>query len=123
MKDFTLDIKQIAVLRQAHKNAITRSHAYRINAAILLGTGWTLEAVSNALLLDEETLRSYVQKYRDGNVNGLLSNKYSGNNAKKLSDEQESELKQHLEENLYRLTKEVVAYVKSKYQVPSTLQP
>ena len=69
MKDFTLDIKQIAVLRQAHKNAITRSHAYR----------------------------TYVQKYRDANVNRLLSNKYLGNNAKKLSDEQESELKQHLE--------------------------
>jgi len=31
------------------------SAAYKINAVILLGTGWTLVTVKAALLLDEET--------------------------------------------------------------------
>ena len=48
-------------LRSAHRAERNRRAAYKINAVILLGTGWTLAEVSEALLLDDETLRSYVE--------------------------------------------------------------
>ena len=61
MQNFILTPEQQMMLRLEHKQAKKDSAAlaYRINAILLLGTGWTLEQVSNALLLDVETLRSY----------------------------------------------------------------
>ena len=70
MQNFNLTPEQQIMLRIEHKRAKKESAslAYRINAILLLGTGWTLEQVSNALLLDIETLRSYVQKFQGGGV-------------------------------------------------------
>ena len=53
MKNFNLTHQELKTLRIEHKIAKKHSakSAYRINAVILLGTGWTLQEVSNALLL------------------------------------------------------------------------
>ena len=66
MKDFHLSLGQIAGLRAAHRAERNRRAAYKINAVILLGTGWTLKDVKEALLLYDETLRSYVEKCQSG---------------------------------------------------------
>ena len=62
MKGFELSKEELADLRRAHKSEHYKRSAYKINVVILLGSGWTLEEVKDALLLDEETLRSYVKK-------------------------------------------------------------
>lgn len=119
MKGFELSNEELVYLRLTHKQMKRHSvsNAYRINAIILLGTGWTLKQTSEALLLDEETLRSYAQKYRDGGVHALLKNNHSGTNANKLSDEQKDELDQHLKENLYQDVRNIIAHVHAKYNV------
>src|SRR5208282_1577343 len=113
MKNFTLTQEQQIMLRLEHKNAKKHSAklAYRINAVLLLGTGWTLEQVSNALLLDIETLRSYVKKFQEGGVVKLLEKNHYGRQ-RFLSDEQEDKLITHLESNLYRTTLDVILFVK-----------
>jgi len=58
--------------RAAHKAERSLRAAYKINAVILLGTGWKLKKVKEALLLDDETLRSYVEKYRKGGIQKLI---------------------------------------------------
>ena len=66
MKNFVLTPEKIEELRRAHRAAKRMGDvrlAYRLNAVILLGTGWTLRQVSEALLLDEETLRNYISRY------------------------------------------------------------
>ena len=70
MKGFVLSTEQLSELKIAHRKAKrSNAHAaYKINAVILLGTGWTLTQVKQALLLDEETLRSYVKKYREKGI-------------------------------------------------------
>lgn len=72
MKDFYLNKEEIAELRTAHRAEQNRNASYKINAVILLGTGWKLKDVKEALLLDDETLRSYVKKYRSGGISELL---------------------------------------------------
>ena len=70
MKGFYLEDGDLSALRDAHRDA-KRSNAnvaYKINAVILLGTGWKLKQVKEALLLDDETLRSYVAKYRQSGL-------------------------------------------------------
>ncbi len=78
MKDFLLNNDELVVLRAAHKVERNLRAAYKINAVILLGTGWTLKQVKEALLLDDETLRSYVEKYREGGIQKLIFTHHKG---------------------------------------------
>jgi len=55
MENFHLTSEEISDLRTAHAAERNRNAAYKINAVILLGTGWTLKKVRDALLLDTET--------------------------------------------------------------------
>ena len=61
-------------MRVAHRVTKNKREAYRINALLLLGKGWTYVQVSDALLIDEETLRNYIKRYRTGGLKSLLSN-------------------------------------------------
>lgn len=51
MKNFILTNAEIAILRSEHRIAkkCSAKSAYRVNAVILLGSGWDLESVANAL--------------------------------------------------------------------------
>jgi len=66
MEGFALSPEDVEELRAAHRSVGDKRHAYRINAVILLGTGWTEQEVAEALLLDPDTLRRYVARYRPG---------------------------------------------------------
>jgi transposase len=118
MQNFILTPEQQIQLRLEHKRAKKESAslAYRINAILLLGTGWTLEQVSKALLLDIETLRSYVQKFQEGGVKKLLERNYSGKQ-RFLTHEQTIKLVTHLELNLYRTTFDVIFFVKKEFNI------
>jgi len=80
MKGFVLSEEQLSELKVAHRKAKrSNAHAsYKINAVILLGTGWSLKQVKQALLLDKETLRSYVKKYQENSIEGLIRTHYLG---------------------------------------------
>lgn len=118
MQNFNLTPEQQIQLRLEHKLAKKESAslAYRINAILLLGTGWTLEQVSNALLLDIETLRSYVQKFEEGGVKKLLQKNHYGKQ-KFLTHVQLIQLASHLESNLYQTTLDVIWYVNKEFSV------
>jgi hypothetical protein len=75
MSDYILSQDEIQELRSAHRSAKQRAdayQAYKINVIILLGTGWNPDEVSEALLLDDETIKSYYRKYKNGNFKELL---------------------------------------------------
>lgn len=119
MKGFTLTQEKLQELRAAHKSAKQNrdaSSAYRINAIILLGSGWTLQEVSSALLLDEETLRTYVNQYKLAGFQALLKRNYQGSNPK-LTDEQFSELQEELNGKVYLNTKAICYFVKDKFDI------
>ena len=73
MKNFTLTDAELINLRVAHKAERNKKSAYRLNAIILLGSGWKIAQVKEALLLDDETLRNYVRKYQEGGIQELLT--------------------------------------------------
>lgn len=74
MKGFNLTDSELSELRIAHRQAraSNASTAYKINAVILLGTGWKIKIVMKALLLDDNTLRRYASLYREGGVELLM---------------------------------------------------
>lgn len=100
MQGFDLSPEQISELRIAHRKEREKRPADKIKAVILLGTGWTLQQVSEALLLDEETLRGYVSRYKSGGLKKLLKAIYMGRAAILTADER-NWLSVHVENNIY----------------------
>ena len=116
MKGFKLTKSQVKRLRLLHKKQRDCRAADKIKAVVLLGTGWSLPEISEALLLDTETLRNYVAKYREGKIEGVLKLNYTGRKSR-LTDEQKEELKTHLSEYTYSDVKAILAHVKATYNV------
>ena len=120
MRNFDLTSVEIQELRVAHKLVKNKSDAYRINTIILLGSGWSLEEVVDALLLDGETLRNYVSRYKEGGLEKLLEHNHKGG-LPKLPFEFFSPLAQELDHRIYLTTKEICAYVKDSFSVDYTI--
>lgn len=112
MKGFYLTRDELRELRQEHRAAkrSNASAAYKINAVILLGTNWNLKKVKEALLLDDETLKSYVAKYREGGIQELIATNYSGSPSQ-LSEKQTEQLREELEKNIHLTSASVIEYV------------
>jgi transposase len=116
MENHRLTKTQIAALKVLHKTQRDRRFAYRINAIILLGTGWSTAQVSEALLVDEQTIRLWLEKYQHGGIDELLALHYQGTEAK-LTETQQQELSLHLDETTYLTSKEIRHYVKKTYGI------
>lgn len=119
MKGFKLNKEQLTELRIAHKREKkcgNVSCAYKLNAIILLGSGWKLREVKEALLLDDETLRSYVQRYRSGGIKLLLQTNYKGSQAW-LTEDQLTQLSDEVDNNIHLDVKSVIEYVRSNFEV------
>jgi len=116
MDEFQLTKDQIALLRSLHRTLRDKRLAYRVNAVILLGSGWTAAQVAQALLVDETTVRNWFQKYQQGGKDELLSMNYQGKEPS-LTTDQQAELARHLDENTYLTSKDIRHYIEKTYQV------
>jgi transposase len=120
MDGFRLTAEEIRSLRALHRGCKDRQWADRIKAVVLLGTGWTVTDTAEALLLDEDTIRSYRQAYQQGGADLLLMVRYQGRDAK-LNPDQIRELDQHLSVTTYLRAQDVAAYVKRTFRVVYTV--
>lgn len=116
MKGFELPLSELQQLKAAHKAEKNKRYAYRINAIILLGSGWTLETVKEALLLDEETLSNYVKNYKSNGLSGLLKLNYQGSEPY-LTKAQTAKLCQALDSSIYLTTQAVIEFAKKEFKV------
>jgi len=119
MRDFWLTREEQDELRLAHRAERNRNAAYKINAVILLGTGWKLKQVRDALLIDDETLRSYVEKYKSGGIDKLTGTNYLGRSCQ-LNESQIDQLKSELESKIYLTTSAVIEFAKTTFKVEYT---
>jgi transposase len=110
MNGFKLTEQQLQKLKSTHRTLKDKRSADRLKAVILLGTGWTQEKVSEALMFDEGTLRHYIKRYKEGGIKDLISNRYFGGSGKLTSDE-EALLDSHLQDVLYLDAKSIVGYI------------
>ena len=116
MKDFDLSKAQVTELRAAHRSCRDKRAAYRLNALILLGQGWRISEVAEALLLDAGTLRSYVTRYQEGGLEALLRDQYTGG-LSYLNASQKDELERHLSSHTYLNTNQIIDHVAKAYGV------
>jgi transposase len=112
MRNF-LSTEQKKELLNQHKKERSKKIGDRIKAIILSHEWWTYRLISEALLIDEETVSRHVQEYKEkeklkGEAGGSKSN---------LTTEQSKELVKHIEESLYLDSKNIRGYVEQKYGV------
>ncbi len=120
MTIFALSQEEISRLKVAHKMTKKKREADRIKAIILLGAGWTIRAVAEALLLDDETIRNYLNRYKTGELSALLNDSYKGYSGKLRKSEIE-QLDSHLNEKTYLRTQDIVLYVTKNFKVEYSL--
>jgi transposase len=68
MTTFTLSPDEISSLKITHRATKKKREADRIKTIILLGTGWAIREVSEVLLLDDETIRNYLKRYKESGL-------------------------------------------------------
>ena len=116
MIDYRLTEAQLRELRLAHRRAGNKREAYRINAVILLGSGWTAEQVSQALLIDPDTARDDFRRYRRGGIPLLQQVAFRGGTCWLTADEL-AVLDAHLQTHLYLSAKEIAHWVEQHFGV------
>jgi transposase len=118
MKRFFLTEKELEILRLAHKEARRKSvsSVYKINAVILLGSGWTIKKVKKVLLLDDETLRGYVEKYQISGIEKLVETNHKERESR-LTKLQEEKICEELDAQIHLTTCSVIEFVKNEFDV------
>ncbi|MGB5735270.1 MAG: helix-turn-helix domain-containing protein [Thiohalocapsa sp.] len=124
MQDYRLDKQELAQLRAAHRAARNARDAYRLNAVILLGSGWSPSEVAAALLIDDDTVRNHCKRYQRGGIAALERMNYVGSDAL-LSPAQLAELDAYLQQPPPPSAASVARWVKQRFGVPavSNLRP
>jgi transposase len=118
--------KMVTILTLPHKFYLEQQHRVerdsrvsdRIKAVLLANDGWTQKQIAQALRVHETTIWSHLNDY--SYERNLYSN--GGGSSSKLDETQTQEIIAHLEKNTYPSTKEIIAYVESKYGVSYTQQ-
>jgi transposase len=88
----------------------------RANAIVLLDKGWSCTQVAEALLFDDDTVRSWFRAYEKDGVEGLRHFGHEGSSCR-LSEEQQTALKAWVSERLPRSTNLVGAWLEKTYGV------
>ena len=93
-----------------------KRHADRLKAVYLLGSGWTLKAVAEALLIDDDTVRNYFKRYQNKGLSGLVTGAVGGSEAW-LNEAQQQALVEELQTTLYLTAKAVAAHVEKTFGI------
>lgn len=115
MRDFLTE-EQVKVLKLTHRTIKDKRLADRIKAVLSLNSGHEYSQVAAILLLDEATLRRYVDKFKEKGVSGLLEFHYVGGRSQ-LNILQQNGLKAYLKINTQTRAKDIVLYIKKQYKI------
>ena len=119
MANFLTEIQKQELLRELRIEDKTR-YSDRIRVILLLDKGWTYAKISEALFIDEGTIANYRRRYKEGGIEELVTDDYSGRRSK-LSDKELIRLQTFLTGITFQKTQEICDYVKEKYDVDYSL--
>ena len=111
--------KQRSKLQHAHRQESLARYADRIKTILLLASGWPIRKISEALLLDPKTIKRYDSLYKEGGIELLCSDNYTGRECS-LSEAELDELKSELRRKIYLSTAEIISFVKTTFGIEYT---
>ena len=116
MFNYSLNSEELAELKRQHRLCLKRKDADRIKAVYLLGSGWSVAEVAEALLIEEDAIRNYFKAYKINGLKDLLLNKHLGKMSF-LTKKELDLLESHLQAHTYQTTAEIIDYVKEEFDV------
>jgi transposase len=84
--------------------------ARRADALVLLDKGMSCQSVADGLLLDNDTIRTWYQRYQEDGIEGPATFSHEGG-ACRLTAQQQDKLKSWISETLPRATRAVGAWI------------
>ena len=111
--DYKLSDYELFELHESHRVEKERWRADRIKAVYLLGSQWPIRKVREALLLDDDTVRSYFKLYQSGGITELLTRNYNGSETK-LSEEQIDDLILEIDTVEYSRVIDIIKYIEEQ---------
>lgn len=99
-----------------HRHTTDKRYADRVKTVYLLGKGWSVTKIAEALLIDRETVRNHFKRYRKGGLPALQAHE-AGGSEPALNEEQRQALDLHLSGHWYLTAKEIAHYVEQTWQV------
>jgi len=103
-------------LEHEHRHTSDKRTADRLKAVYLLGRGWQVSQVAQALMIDRESVRNHHKRYRKGGLKALLRNDAGGSECA-LNCEQRQQLGDYLQAHLCLTAKQVAHYVQQTWRV------
>jgi transposase len=100
----------------ARNGSATHRMARRANALVLLDKGWNCQEVAGALLLDDDTIRTWHDLFVADGIEGLARFE-AGGSACQMSEAQLEELKAWVTGTLPRSTRQIGAFIEKKFGV------
>jgi transposase len=116
LERLTLSESKIRDLQTQYKQERDRRMAERIHCIILYAQGNDLNELKRILFVGLKTLRQWIKTFISQGLEGLRQWGYQGQTGH-LSDEQWAEVEAELERKPYHYAKEVVAFVKKKFDI------
>jgi len=104
-------------LKAQHKKERDKRICDRIKAVLLFDKGWTYEEIAHVLLLSDEAIRQHVQEFQTSHK----LKPENGGSTSKLNEQQTKVLLEHLQNHTYLYTKDIVAYIKTTFDVIYTI--
>ncbi|MDP3331253.1 MAG: helix-turn-helix domain-containing protein [Methylococcaceae bacterium] len=96
---YHLTQQELDELEYEHRHTRDKRYADWIKAVYLLGSGWQVSQVAQALMIDRESVRNHHKGYRKGGLTALLRNEAGGSECA-LNDEQRQQLSDYLQSHL-----------------------
>ena len=112
-----LSSHEVEDLRTRHRKERDGRARDRIKAVLLANEGWTYLMISQALLLDDQTISRHIQEYKEKQKLNIES----GGSKSQLDDMSTYALIAHIKSTLYVYVKEICIYVKKTYNVDYTV--
>lgn len=112
-----LSKKEKEDLRARHRLEKDRKVGDRIKAVLLFDKGWSYEEIAEVLLLSDRSIKNHISEYKNSKKLELEPK----GSIEKLNADQAGELTRHLEEHTYLYSKDILLYIKCRWQVVYTV--
>lgn len=112
-----LTSKEVAHLRVVQKRErFHRRRFVKATVLLMLHRGLSLQDIELSLSIDDNTIRRYARGFLEKGLSNYLSDNYVPYTGR-LTDEQETSLAKHLDNNLYLDVKPIIAYVEDQFGI------
>lgn len=103
-------------IKQLHKTCKEKKHADKLKALLMLDEGFSCVEVGRLLLLDDDTIRKYRERYLHQGAKSLLTDNNKGTSPS-IDSSQMYRLDKHLTENVYLNSKGIVDWINKEFEI------